>query len=57
MFGKECFLSGKEEVTPKEQDYMLVTIDEIMNIVEKCADLCNEDLCLPEDTRAMFSFV
>ena len=23
--------------------------------VNKCADSCNEDLCLPEDTRKMFS--
>ena len=26
-----------------------------MNIVKKCGGLCNEDLCLPEDTRKMFS--
>ena len=25
-----------------------------MNIVKKYADSCNEDLCLPEDTRKMF---
>ena len=30
---------------------MLITIDEFVNIVKKCADSCNEDLCLPEDTR------
>ena len=34
---------------------MLIAIDEFMNIVKKCADSCNEDLCLPEDTRKMFS--
>ena len=26
-----------------------------MNIVKKCPDSCNEDLCLPEDTRKTFS--
>ena len=35
---------------------MLIAIDEFMNIVKICADSCNEDLCLPEDTRKMFSF-
>ena len=35
---------------------VLIAIDEFMNIVKKCADLCNEDLCLPEDTRKMFSY-
>ena len=57
VWERMCFLSGKEEATPKEQDYMLINIGEIMNIVKKSADLCNEDLCLPEDTRTMFSFV
>ena len=33
---------------------MLITIDKFMNIVKKCTDSCNEDLCLPEDTRNMF---
>ena len=33
---------------------MLIAIDEFMNIVKKCADSCNEDLCLPEGTRKMF---
>ena len=27
-----------------------------MSIVKKCADSCNEDLCLPKDTRKMFLF-
>ena len=45
----------QEEVTPKEQKKLLITIDEFMNIVKKCADSCNADLCLPEDTRKMFS--
>ena len=46
----------QEEVTPKEQKKkMLITRDEFMNIVKKRADSCNEDLCLPEDTRKMFS--
>ena len=64
--GKECVSSRglkrhttlkyvQEEVTPKEQKNLLITIDEFMNIVKKCADSCNEDLCLPEDTRKMFS--
>ena len=26
-----------------------------MNIVKICADSCNEDLCLPENTKKMFS--
>ena len=34
---------------------MLIAIDEFMNIVKKCADSGNEDLCLPEDTGKMFS--
>ena len=34
---------------------MLNTIDEFMNIVKKCADLCNGDFSLPEDTRKMIS--
>ena len=45
----------QEEVTPKEQKKVLIAIDEFMNIVKKCADLSNEDLCLPEYTRKMFS--
>ena len=67
MCGKECVSSRglkrhttlkhvQEEVTPKEQKKVLIAIDEFMNIVKKCADLCNEDLCLPEDTRKMFSY-
>ena len=66
MCGKECVSSRglkrhttlkhvQEEVTPKEQKKVLIAIDEFMNIVKKCADSCNEDLCLPEDTRKMFS--
>ena len=66
MCGKECvsFRGLKrhttlkyvqEEVTPKEQRKVLIAIDEFMNIVKKCADSCNEGLCLPEDTRKMFS--
>ena len=34
---------------------MLITIDEFINIVKKCADSCNEDLCLPEVTKKFFS--
>ena len=60
--GKECVSSRglkrhitvQEEVTPKEQKKVLIAIDEFLNIVKKCADSCNEDLCLPEDTRKMF---
>ena len=67
MCGKECVSSRglkrhttlkhvQEEVTPKEQKKkMLIARDEFMNIVKKRADSCNEDLCLPEDTRKMFS--
>ena len=33
----------QEEVTPKEQKNMLITIDEFINIMKKCADSCNED--------------
>ena len=33
----------------------LIATDEFMNIVKKCADFCNEDLPLREDTRKMFS--
>ena len=62
--GKECVSpTGRhttlkhvqEEVTPKEQKNMLITIDEFVNMIKKCADSCNEDSCLPEDTRKMFS--
>ena len=34
---------------------MVIAIDEFMNIVKECADSCNEDLCLPEDTTKIFS--
>ena len=34
---------------------MLIEKDEFMNIVKNHADTCNEDLCLPEVTRKMFS--
>ena len=34
---------------------VLIAIDEFMNIVKICADSCNEDLCLPENTKKMFS--
>ena len=42
-------------LAPKEQKKVLIVIDEFMNIVKKCADSCNEDLCLLEYTRKMFS--
>ena len=44
-----------EEVTPKEQKKVLIAIDEFMNIVKKCPSSCNDDICLPEDTRKLFS--
>ena len=38
-----------EEVTPKEQKNILITIDKFMNIygekIKKYADSCNEDSC------------
>ena len=66
MCGKECISSPglkrhtalnhvQKKITPKEQKKVLIVINEFMNIVKKCADSCNEDLCLPEDTRKMFS--
>ena len=70
MCGKECvsfrglkrhttLKHVQEEVTPKEQSKkkkkMLIAKDEFMNIVKNRADTCNEDLCLPEVTRKMFS--
>ena len=41
--------------TKRTKKKMLIARDEFMNIVKKRADSCNEDLCLPEDTRKMFS--
>ena len=66
MCGKECISSRglkrhtalkhvQKKITPKKQKKVLIVIDEFMNIVKKCADLCNEDLCLPEDIRKTFS--
>ena len=39
----------------KRTKNVLIAIDEFMNVVKKCAGSCNDDLCLPEDTRKMFS--
>ena len=47
--------SCPEKITPKEQKKVLIVINEFMNIVKKCADSCNEDLCFPEDIRKTFS--
>ena len=44
----------QEEVTPKEEKNILITIDEFINIVKKCSDLCNKDLCLPEIPERCF---
>ena len=65
MWERACFFSRIKETHNSEtcpgRSYtkrikkVLIAIDEFMNIVKKCADSCNEDLCLPEDTRKMFS--
>ena len=39
----------------KRTKEILIAIDEFMNIVKKCVNSCNEDLCLTENTRKMFS--
>ena len=39
----------------KRTTEILIAIDEFMNIVKKCVNSCNEDLCLTENTRKMFS--
>ena len=46
---------SRKKLHQKKQKKVLIVIDEFMNIVKKCADLCNEDLCFPEDIRKTFS--
>ena len=65
VWERVCFFSRiketrKSEACPgksytKRTRKVLIAIDEFMNIVKTCADSCNEDLCLPENTRKMFS--
>ena len=67
MSEKECVFSRglkrhatlkhvQEAVTPKNLKKEFITIDEFTNIVKRCEDSCNENLCLPEDTRKLFLF-
>ena len=46
----------QEEVTPKKTKKVLIAIEKCTNTVKKCEDSRNENLCLPEDTRKMFSY-
>ena len=67
MCEKECVFSRglkrqatlkhvPEEVTPKNLKKEFIAIDEFINIVKRCEDSYNENLCLPEDTRKLLSF-
>ena len=65
MCGKNCIsswglkrhiaLKHVQEKEKKEHKKVLIAIDEFINIMNKCADSCNEDLCFPDDTRQTFS--
>ena len=65
VWEKLCFFSRIKETYNSEthpgRSYtkrtknMLNAIDEFMNILKKCADSCNWDFSLPEDTRKMIS--
>ena len=66
MSEKECVFSRglkrhatlkhvQEAVTPKNLKKEFIAIDEFMNIMKRCEDSFNENLCLPEDTRKLLS--
>ena len=60
VYGKGCVSSqGLKKHNPETcpgRNYTKRT-DEFMSIVKKCADSCNEDLCLPKDTETFFHFL
>ena len=46
---------SRKTLHQKNKKKVLIAIDEFMNIVKKCPSYRNDDICLPEDTRKLFS--